>query len=420
MVSRMHAASLGALIALSGSAHAESTEPNRVANAWKQAGAFGESIAPQFIFDNQTVTLKLPSAPRVAQCMHIAVIGDRGIGFRAKLENATDDPLVDDDGKRAGSSAGAAELVACGEFPKRAYIQSHSGRGALDVVVAFGPRDLPPIQSILPDRAPGPHVSMRDVPGGGDQTPLAQRISDFDVRAQNDGYPAPIKSTVTLGDDGTAELNDFVGAGCHLIRVFAPDALRSARRVDLDAELRDAEEGRVLVRDRSEAPDAKIEACLATGQGVSLFVGGAAPGTRVTIARATTQIPAGAPSNWGDAARSAFATAMRTHHLKEPSGKPVFLSLGASGGTTLPIEVEPGACYVAIATRLRGGLRALSLRARVGLAESTDARGSTDAALVSFCTGARSRVEVDVDARGASLSWGLALFRTTSAQWGAL
>jgi len=419
MVRGARMAAFGVVVALSGAARADDLVPSKVVNAWKQAGAFGESVTPHFIFDNQTIALKLPVPPRVAQCMHIAIIGDRGIGFRARLEDAIEDPLTEEDGKRAGSNAGAAELISCGQFPKRAYIQSHSGRGALDVVVAFGPRDLPSVQAVLPDRAPGPRISMRDVPGGGDQTPLAQRIAAADARALNDGYAASVKSMVSLGDDGTAELSDFLKPGCHLIGVFSPDAPRLARKIDLDAEIRDLEEARVLARDRSEAPDAKIEVCLASSKGKSLFVSGGPPGTRVAVSHAMAPLPMAVSALWGEGPQSAFATAMMSHHLKDPIRPPIYVAMGASGNTSLPLAVEPAGCYVAIATRLRGGLRALSLRARVGLTDATDARGGSDAALVSFCTGDRSSVDIDIEARGTSLAWGLMVFRMASGQWGA-
>ena len=120
---------------------------------------------------------------------------------------------------------------------------------------------------------------------------------------------------------------------------------------------------------------------------------------------------------WGSAAEGAMATAMHLHRVLPPATKPVFLALGASGTTELPLSVEPGACYLAAVTRLRGGLRSLTVRARVGMTESTDVRGSNDAALVAFCSDDRTMVPLMVEARGASVAWGLALFRTTSARW---
>ena len=53
--------------------------------------------------------------------------------------------------------------------------------------------------------------------------------------------------------------------GCHRLEIFAPD-VRNAhgprrRRLDVDAEIRNEDE-ELLARDRTEAPDARLETCV--------------------------------------------------------------------------------------------------------------------------------------------------------------
>jgi hypothetical protein len=96
----------------------------------------------------------------------------------------------------------------------------------------------------------------------------------------------------------------------------------------------------------------------------------------------------------------------------------VLLAQGSSGATTVPLSVEPGACYVAVVGIARGRARQLQLRATVGARESTDERGaSEEAALASFCVRAHESARVEVLSRGTGVSWGLALFRVKSGVW---
>jgi hypothetical protein len=86
----------------------------------------------------------------------------------------------------------------------------------------------------------------------------------------------------------------------------------------------------------------------------------------------------------------------------------------------VPVELEPGGCYVAVAAVTQGHARGVGVRAMIGARQSSDERGvNDDAGAVAFCAREQSRARVEVDARGTALSWGLALFRIDSAIWGA-
>ena len=71
------------------------------------------------------------------------------------------------------------------------------------------------------------------------------------------------------------------------------------------------------------------------------------------------------------------------------------------------IELEPGACYVAVAALERGHAHGLGLRVSVGASESVDERGTNeDASAVAFCAEDRDRGRVEVEARSTGVSWG--------------
>jgi hypothetical protein len=80
--------------------------------------------------------------------------------------------------------------------------------------------------------------------------------------------------------------------------------------------------------------------------------------------------------------------------------------------------MEPGGCYLAVAAVAQGQVKGIGLRALVGAFESTDDRSATEGACaVAFCARDRSTASLEVDARGTSTSWGLAVFRVASGIW---
>ena len=84
----------------------------------------------------------------------------------------------------------------------------------------------------------------------------------------------------------------------------------------------------------------------------------------------------------------------------------------------VPIGVEPGGCYLAVAAVTHGRARGLGLRAVTGGREASDERGVNDeSGAVAFCVRDRAHARVEVEARGTALSWGLAVFRIGSGIW---
>lgn len=190
-------------------------------------------------------------------------------------------------------------------------------------------------------------------------------------------------------------------------------------RLDVDAELRDpSSSDRVLARDRTEAPDARLEACVGKTTRVNVVFAGAPPRGEVTTTLASWPLPQRLPSLWGPVTRSKMARVMFTRHVAIPIDDPVFLAQGSSGTTPFPVSVEVGACYLAIVALTHGHARSLQIRTVIGARESTDERGAAEeAALSAFCVNAHERARVEVHARGTGVGWGLALFRVKSGMW---
>jgi hypothetical protein len=104
--------------------------------------------------------------------------------------------------------------------------------------------------------------------------------------------------------------------------------------------------------------------------------------------------------------------------IAPPREAAVMLVQGGAGVTTVPLAIEPGACYVASVAGVSGQTKGIGVRAHVGARESTDDRNPNEAAgAVSFCAFDRARATLDVEARGTSMVWGLAVFRVGSGVW---
>jgi hypothetical protein len=409
----------------------------RVAEEWRTLGAETTVLPTRFVFDEETVVIPFTPPPLradvdeakgTAHCVHIAIIGARGLSFRAKLSDAPTDPLLaPEPNARASSGAGVLELRRCD--PARPEIRhvvltTEAGRGAVEVVVATAPLVLPALGSIIPERTGG---VIPAPPEAGPLPPVVaqdKRAEAAELRARREGAVVAPRTITRAADDGGGEEDLDLPAGCHRIEVFgregeaARDGFGRGRRfrLDVDAELHDGEH--IIARDRTEAPDARLETCVGSPSRLTLTFAGAPPRSDLIVTRGAWPLPARLPAMWGSAPRSKMARVMFVRHVAVPPDDPVYLAQGSSGSTPLPLSVETGACYVAVVGVVRGRARQLQLRAFVGARESTDERGGAEeAALSTFCVKAEESAHLEVFARGSGLSWGLALFRVKSGVW---
>ncbi len=414
---------------LASSAHAELTdEAARVSTSWTTAGAAVKRAEPHFVSEGDTFGLDL-GATAASGCLTVALVGARGLSFHVRTDDAAEDPLAmmagEPDHGRASSIAGLLTLERCGDAFSHVELLVDGGRGAVETVIARSPRPLPPLRTILPER-----VGIVGPPGL-DLGPfptlpvLAKRLDAAEARARGDGAKLAGRQAIAAEHDGSGQTELLLAEGCDRVELFAPDLPHlphDARhgRLDVDAELRDADSDEVLARDRTDAPDAHLELCVGKRTRVTLAFAGAAPDREIPLLFASWKLAEHLPLVWGAEARAGFAAALRARRLPPPPEEPVFLAEGASGATSATTSIEPGACYVATVGTVHGRARGVGLRVRIGGREYQGDRGqSLSATAVAFCAGAEDQAFFDVDARGSGLAWGLAVYRVMSAAWSA-
>ncbi len=382
----------------------------RVEAEWRPAQSRVEALPPRFLFDDESVKLRLPEQGKSA-CVTIGIIGARGMSFHVKaLGGGEQDPGDDGSAARASSVAGVLTLSRCGISTERIMLSNDAGRGTVEIVVAFGSVSPPPLQTVLLERTGGAAVPLPDT-GPAPPLPLAEeRARRADARAAAESADILEHQRGDAESDGTGEVDVALTPACHAIDVFAETGKRT-RRLDLDAEIRD-EDGTVLARDRSEAADAHLFVCVGENTKAQVQFVGAPTRAPVFVSHAVWPLASTLPMVWGAKPRARMASALRTRHLPPPTERAVYLAQGASGETALTVPVLPASCYVAVAAVTSGHPRGLGLRATVGRAESSDERAPGDeSGAVAFCTTAERRVRIGVDARGAGVMWGLSLFR---------
>lgn len=402
----------------------------RVAQAWRLAGGDVGAAAPRFLNEDETVSVALPPGPKTP-CFAVALLGARGMSFRVRVPSGDDD---DDRGihppvATAASVAGVLFLQKCGAttVPERLIVTSDAGRGALEVVVARGRSPMPALGNVLPERTGGAVQVGIDAGELPSLLPPLKRAEAAELRARRDGGVTAPRASFDAGNDGNGTGAVALEAGCHRVELFGAEArpasgvpLRRRGRLDLDAELR-GENEEILARDRTEAADARLEACVGDAvQGEVSFVG-SAPRSPVLMTHTTWPLPTALPQLWGSDARARMASALLARHAVLPAeAATVFLGQGPSGQTTIPLELEPGACYLATAAITHGSARGLGLRANLGLREVADERGVGGAAsAVAFCALEERSGRVTVEARGTALAWAVVVYRVRGGVWGA-
>jgi hypothetical protein len=292
-------------------------------------------------------------------------------------------------------------------------LEMRSPRGVLETLLSTAPAGAPKLIEILRARDPGVELGLGE-PGELPAPPaLNQRMQRLAARARREGALGFQRDDWQAGEDGSGTGPLQLTAGCHELTLLAETVPASAGvAVDLDLELVDAESGARVAIDRGDDADATVSYCNGETAAFELRFVGAAPSAALTLAHARWDLPAGLPSSWGPEARAAFARLARSAHF-QPRSQPIYQSLGVQGGTMLPLEVEPDACYTALLAPLRGEVQALSLSAYARMPGQL-ARGASDTegGSVSFCARGATRATLEVDGEGTSLAWLLAVWET--------
>ncbi|HEY6461265.1 MAG TPA: hypothetical protein VIY73_13965, partial [Polyangiaceae bacterium] len=368
------AAALAACATLAGEARADLRESaDRIAEAWRAVGASVVIDKPRFLEeesdDRRPIVVVLPELPE-GECTTVVLLGARGLGFHVRVPGAAA-LLEDTEGKRIPSAAGAVSIERCGEpVPRRLVVASDSGRGAFETVVARSSRPLPPLRTVLPERSGGMLLPMSE-PGPLPLLPAPDKRAEVaETRAKRDGATIATRTVLAAGVDGAGTGEQTLAPGCHTLELFATDprSTRPGRRgkLDLDAELRDSSDDRLIARDRTDAPDAQLPVCLGEPTRVTVVFAGSPPGAPVLLSHASWPLPDHLSGLWGPEAQGRMAHVLLARHVAALTADPVQLAQGGYGVTPVPLSIEPGACYLAMVTLVRETARSLGLGVRVG------------------------------------------------------
>jgi hypothetical protein len=234
---------------------------------------------------------------------------------------------------------------------------------------------------------------------------VASRIQRLESRLSREETAEVERRAAQADAAGNGRLLMELAAGCHRLTAFAaPADPRDERFLDVDAELGWASGGVTSV-DRTDSPDAALTACTADRELGILSFAGAAKNGSVVVVHSRTDLPQAVPERWG-IARARIARGLLERRIPSPPSPPTYESLGVAGFTLLPVEVEPGRCYMAAVALLQGSIKLLSLTASAGGSASLSHVDSTDtAAVVTFCAGGVQRGRLDLEVHGASPIW---------------
>jgi hypothetical protein len=377
-----------------------------------------ERGTPRLLQRGERRSLVLPSDAVSTDegCTTVAVLGERNVSFVLGVtsEGGLGRSLP------VASRAGLAEVSRCG--PRRKWLQGlsvhmRSPRGVLEWVVATSGEPLPQAGDVLPSRevgplAPPPALGPRPRP-----LPLARRARGIEENARREGAVRFVRASVNSDRAGRGALPLRLDAGCHRIEVLA-DAPVDAETGghDIDAALRDLETGEQLVQDDGESGDANLTWCVGESREVRLAFVGAPGGSSTLVTVASWALPPGLPASWGPTARARLAQAVGLGVLGSLVEGPVDASLGVQGHTWLPLELEPGACYVVGVASLRAEPASLALGVQTGpVRRENHALPGAQGVALSFCAAGRA-THVEVQSSGYGLAWMLGVWRTSRLQ----
>ncbi|APR81025.1 Hypothetical protein A7982_06372 [Minicystis rosea] len=401
-------------------AHADlGDDVERLVRAWSDDGAHVERLPPLFLEHRRARVLALkPPREGDAPCITIAAIGVRTTDFSVTREDraleGAPDPRPDDAAdRRLRSAGGAVVFTACGADRARLdriRVEMATPRATVEIVAARSSAPLRELRELLPERAAGP-LSPSGDPGGPLATrPLAERLARAERRARDDGAAQVDRVSGRAPANGAGRFDLELAPGCHRLEVMADALAAPAPRPDVDAEARDTS-GRLLARDRSDLPDARLDLCVGEITPVNVLFAGTRGAVPVVLVRARWVIPARISTRWGARARAGLASALLRRHAPDPPDPAIIEALGIQGVTSIPFEVQPNRCYLAALAMVRGDARSIRLSATIGDRVMRDeALDHPESAAVSFCTDREGTARLEADVRANAGLWTVAVW----------
>jgi hypothetical protein len=241
--------------------------------------------------------------------------------------------------------------------------------------------------------------------------PLTLRLRALEERAAREGALEIARQELVASAFGMGTAMLTLGPGCHRFDLLSVEAV--ARAADVDLEIIRADDGVQLAEDHSESSDAAALVCVGAPLAVSLRFAGASPMGKLELLRARWDLEQSLPRRYGPEARARMSAVLRDQRIGLDGAILADEALGVQGTTEFTIDVQPFACYVAVAVGLRGEAIMLAVAARTSRGD-VEARMGADVpgAAAGFCAGPEERVTLEVDARGLALVWMSAVFQT--------
>ncbi|MBK8258749.1 MAG: hypothetical protein IPK82_39595 [Polyangiaceae bacterium] len=372
-----------------------------------------------------------PNAVKETGCMTVVFLAPRTSEFAVLSHPANiaapaslplDHPaLANDASTPLKAQAGVATLSRCGKEQRerpleneRALAQSISQRTAVEVLVVRSTSPLDAVDTILVDRAVGPVAPRGDTGRPLDPGPLTDRINRVEKRAKDGGTSRIVKVPMRASNTGTGTFALRLSEGCHAVDLLADVPPNAIRGTDVDGDVRVAETGRMLARDRGEAPDGHMEFCLGETTNVEVGFLGASGPVEVTLVDANWPLAESIPAEWGPDARGDIAFALRRRHTPALPSHPIATFVGVQGETVVPFTVEPGQCYIAVTAYMRGQSRSLRLSVEIGdRAPRDEVAERAEAAQVAFCAKTEDRAKLRVLTRGEQPWWTALIWRVS-------
>jgi hypothetical protein len=374
-----------------------------------------QRILPRLLSHGERVPIVLPPLPPDQDgpgCASLAVLGSVSTSFVVVRPQLVQGSIV---GDSTPSVAGAVELVRCGRQRSELselWLEMRSPRGVVEFIVARGPVRVSSLRQELPHRDPGPAWPEGEAGPRPVSPPLKARVSEWEARARRDGALAAENRILRADESARVSLDLTLAEGCHRFAGLGLTAARREQSLDIDLALYRDSPRTILREDQSENPDASISLCVAQDTDVILDLLGAPPGDPLALLQARFPLPEGLPLRWGPAARERLAEALWDQGFAGVAEPPIYESMGVTGMTLLPLQIEPNTCYVVAAGVLRGLVKAFQVRLITpGAQASATASNDRTSAALAFCSGMEQKAQLQIESFGASLAWLAAVWR---------
>ena len=367
-------------------------------SSWRRSGAAPSRVTTVFLEAEET--RRIAVGKRKDSCVKVVAIAERQIAFTLRLPTRVIE-----------SRGGVAQLDDCGTLKGHIALGMTSPRGSIELLMAHYRGSIAPVETVLPERALGPAAPPGSAGEPLELAPIAERVARAERVAMSEGASGVVPVRTRAGQRGSGVLSIKLAEGCHRLNVLA-DGEGHKWPIDIDAEVSLPDD--FVRRDRSQAPDARLDFCLGESARVELRYVGAGGPLSIMVIDAFWTLPKGIPSTWGNRVRAAFASALQRRHAPKLEQAPAEQRLGVAGVTVVPFEVEASSCYLAaFASVQAAGAGRLTVRAG-SVVRYDDATEEPLGAAVSFCVPSETstaRVQIELGAQSAS--WVLALWRLT-------